>query len=71
MDSSAETTRARPHPGITALISSHIIDELSRLAIYYGFLDGGHAVKKISAKELEMRSRVAITRLLTRTATVT
>ena len=70
MDSSAETTRARPHPGITALISSHILDELSRLAIYYGFLDGGHAVKN-SAKELEMRSRVAITRLLTRTATVT
>ena len=70
MDSSAETTRARPHPGITALISSHILDELSRLAIYYGFLDGGHAVKN-SVKELEMRSRVAITRLLTRTATVT
>ncbi|MCM1038763.1 MAG: ATP-binding cassette domain-containing protein [Ruminococcus sp.] len=38
---------------ITVLISSHILDELSRLATHYGFIDHGHMVKEISAKELE------------------
>lgn len=39
--------------GITVLISSHILDELSRLATHYGFIDRGHIVKEISAEELE------------------
>lgn len=43
--------------GITFLISSHILDELSRLATHYGFIDGGHMVKEMSAGELEMRCR--------------
>lgn len=38
---------------ITVLISSHILDELSRLATHYGFIDNGRMVKEISAKELE------------------
>ncbi|NCB94222.1 MAG: ATP-binding cassette domain-containing protein [Clostridia bacterium] len=38
---------------ITFLISSHILDELSRLATHYGFIDSGHILKEISAKELE------------------
>ena len=38
---------------ITVLISSHILDELSRLATHYGFIDSGRMVKEISAKELE------------------
>ena len=38
---------------ITVLISSHILDELSRLATHYGFIDGGRMVKEISAAELE------------------
>lgn len=38
---------------ITVVISSHILDELSRLATNYGFIDKGHMVKEISAKELE------------------
>lgn len=38
---------------ITVLISSHILDELSRLATHYGFIDSGHMVKEISAQELE------------------
>ena len=39
--------------GITVLISSHILDELSRLATWYGFIDRGHMVKELSAEELE------------------
>ena len=38
---------------ITVLISSHILDELSRLATHYGFMDNGRIVKEISANELE------------------
>lgn len=37
---------------ITFLISSHILDELSRLATHYGFIDNGHIVKEISAADL-------------------
>lgn len=42
---------------ITVLISSHILDELSRLATYYGFIDGGHMVKEISSEEMEAACR--------------
>lgn len=45
---------------ITVLISSHILDELSRLATHYGFIDGGHIIKEISAEELESACRKAI-----------
>ncbi len=45
---------------ITVLISSHILDELSRLATHYGFIDGGHMVKEISAGDLEKACRKAI-----------
>lgn len=38
---------------ITILISSHILDELSRLATHYGFIDGGRLIKEMSAEELE------------------
>lgn len=38
---------------ITFLISSHILDELSRLATHYGFIDQGTMVKEISAEKLE------------------
>ena len=43
--------------GVTILISSHILDELSRLATHYGFIDGGRMVQEISAAELEARCR--------------
>ena len=43
--------------GITVLISSHILDELSRLATHYGFIDGDRMVKEMSAGELEARCR--------------
>lgn len=42
---------------ITVLISSHILDELSRLATHYGFIDGGRMVKEISAADLEAACR--------------
>lgn len=43
--------------GITVLISSHILDELSRLATHYGFINNGKLVKEISAEELEKACR--------------
>lgn len=42
---------------ITVLISSHILDELSRLATHYGIIDGGRMVKELSAQELENACR--------------
>lgn len=39
--------------GITFLISSHYLDELSKVATYYGFLDKGNMIKEISSEELE------------------
>ena len=42
------------------LISSHILDELSRLATHYGFIDGGRMVREMSAAELEARCRTAM-----------
>lgn len=42
---------------ITVLISSHILDELSRLATHYGFIDGGRIIKEIKADELEAACR--------------
>ena len=46
--------------GITFLISSHILDELGRLATHYGFIDRGHMVKEMSAKELDASCRKCI-----------
>lgn len=46
--------------GITVLISSHILDELARLATHYGFIDGGHMIKEMSAAELETHCRKCV-----------
>ena len=43
--------------GITVLISSHILGELSKLATHYGFIDGGRIVQEISAEALEAACR--------------
>ena len=42
------------------LISSHILDELSKLATHYGFIDGGRMIKEMSAEELETRCRKCV-----------
>jgi len=50
---------------ITVLISSHILDELSRLASHYGIIDKGRMIKELSAGELHAlcrkRMRVEVT----------
>ncbi len=45
---------------ITFLISSHILDELSKLATHFGFIDSGRIVKEISAAELESACRKCV-----------
>lgn len=42
---------------ITFLISSHILEELSKLATYYGFIENGYLVKEMSSTELEAACR--------------
>ena len=42
---------------ITVLISSHVLDELSRLATHYGVIEKGRMVKELSARELETSCR--------------
>ncbi len=46
---------------ITVLISSHILDELSKLATHYGFIDNGTIVKEMSAEELNDACRKCVT----------
>lgn len=45
---------------ITFLISSHILDELSRIATHYGIIDNGKIVKELSSEELERACRKCI-----------
>lgn len=42
---------------VTVLISTHILDELSRIATHYGFIDRGHMVREISAAEFARTGR--------------
>lgn len=45
---------------ITVLISSHILDELSKFATHYGFIDNGQIVKELSSAELEAACRKCV-----------
>ena len=45
---------------MTVIVSSHILDELSKVATYYGFLDDGVMVKEISAEEMAKECRKAM-----------
>lgn len=49
--------------GITFLISSHYLDELSKIATHYGFINKGSIIKEISKEELESncKKRIEIT----------
>lgn len=53
---------------ITVLISSHILDELSRLATHYGFIDHGRMLREISAPELEAACQKCLRLEVTNTA---
>ncbi|MBO5576465.1 MAG: ATP-binding cassette domain-containing protein [Ruminococcus sp.] len=49
--------RLNKEKGMTVLISSHILSELSMLATHYGFMDKGKVIKEISSVELEQQIR--------------
>lgn len=53
---------------ITVLISSHILDELSKLATYYGFINNGRLIREMSAEELEASCRKCVRATVTDTA---
>ena len=55
---------------ITVLISSHILDELAKLATHYGFIDSGRIVKELSARELEAACRKCLRVEVTDTRTL-
>lgn len=43
--------------GMTVLLSSHLLDELSQIATYYGILHEGRLIKELSKEELSRESR--------------
>lgn len=48
---------------ITILISSHYLDELSKIATHYGFLDSGSIIQEITSEELmkKMEHKIILT----------
>jgi len=55
---------------ITVLISSHLLDELSRIATHYGFLDNGTLLREMRAAELEAACRKCIRLTVSDTVTL-
>lgn len=49
--------RLNQRHGITCIISSHILDELAKIATHYGFLNHGRLVQEISAAQLHANTR--------------
>ena len=52
--------RLNEENNITFLISSHILDELSKIATKYGFIRQGSLIKEITTKELEQECRRSV-----------
>ena len=48
--------RLRDEKGITIMVSSHILDELSRVADAYGIINEGTLLDEFSTDELHLRS---------------
>lgn len=46
--------------GVTILVSSHILSELSKFATCYGFIDNGKLIKEVSAEQLNAECRNSI-----------
>lgn len=46
--------------GVTFIISSHILDELGKIATVYGIVNNGDLVEEITAEELKSRCKKAI-----------
>ena len=49
--------RLNREQGVTFLISSHMLDELAKIATNYGFIDKGQIVRQMSREELKEASR--------------
>ena len=45
---------------MTIIVSSHILDELAKVATYYGFIDSGRMVKEVSAVDMEKECRKSL-----------
>ena len=46
--------------GVTFIISSHLLDELGKIATYYGILNNGQLVEEVSAAELKERTKTCL-----------
>ena len=49
--------RLNKEKGLTIIISSHILEELSKIATNYAIIDKGQLVKELSREELEATCR--------------
>lgn len=47
--------------GITFIISSHLLDELSKVATHYGFISDGKMIKEISMEEIKTEGNTTTT----------
>ena len=52
--------RLNKENGITFLISSHYLDELSKIATHYGFINKGRMIQEISKEKLEQNCKKRI-----------
>ena len=46
--------------GVTLIISSHLLDELGKIATRYGIINAGELIEEISAQELEERCKTCL-----------